>query len=125
MRTGSLRRVVSVGGLAVGVVTLACGSQDVVGPSAKPPVVTSIMPAAGVPNGLNTVTILGTGFNSQMTVAFDGQFAEVSGLDPVRTSTSFAVYAPRHAVGSVDVVVTNPDGQTRRIPAGYTYAPAD
>ena len=38
--------------------------------------------------------------------------------------TTFYTETPAHAVGTVDLVVSNPDGQSHRVEAGYTYAPA-
>jgi len=59
----------------------------------------------------------------------------VAMLDGVRVAgwfeprdTSFITLhseTPAHAVGAVDLTVTNPDGQSHRVAAGYTYAPQD
>jgi hypothetical protein len=32
---------------------------------------------------------------------------------------------PPHAAGTVDIVVTNPDGESYRVAGGYTYAPPE
>jgi len=90
-----------------------------------PPVVTRITPAAGFPGGGNMVTVEGTGFQWATTVTIDGVVPELVQFGAVRTDTSLPVYAPAHAAGSVDVVVTNPDGQMHRISGGYTYAPPE
>ena len=37
--------------------------------------------------------------------------------------TTFYTEAPAHAVGAVDVVVTNPDGQSQRLAGRFEYAP--
>ena len=37
-------------------------------------------------------------------------------------STTIIAVAPVHDVGPVDVVVTNTSGETRSLPAGFTYA---
>ena len=92
-----------------------------------PPVVTRITPAAGFLDGGNMVTVVGTGFQPNTTVAIDGVIAVFEDYNPtaVRTSTAVSVRMPAHAAGAVDVVVTNADGQKHRIPGGYTYAPSE
>jgi hypothetical protein len=44
---------------------------------------------------------------------------------PSTSFTTFYTETPAHAVGTVDLVVTNPDGQSYRVAAGFTYAPPD
>ncbi|HKW00975.1 MAG TPA: IPT/TIG domain-containing protein [Vicinamibacterales bacterium] len=94
----------------------------------EPPVVSSITPGAGALEGNNLVEITGTGFQLGATVKIDGVVAEFVydgffGL--TRSSTLLPVWAPVHPAGAVDVVVTNPDGQVSRIPAGYRYQGAE
>jgi hypothetical protein len=92
-----------------------------------PPVVTRISPAAGLLDGGNMVTVVGTGFSPNATVTIDSVIAAIEDYNPtaVRTSTALSVRAPAHAAGPVDVVVTNADGQKHRIAGGYTYAPSE
>ena len=40
---------------------------------------------------------------------------------PTSSSTTFYTEAPAHAVGTADLIVTNPDGQSQRVAAAYTY----
>jgi hypothetical protein len=95
----------------------------VVVPSGPAPSVTAISPDLGSTGGTGGVTITGVGFRSPATVSIGGivirQYAYVL------TSTTIIASAPAHAAGSVDVVVTNPDGQTGRLTGGYTYASPD
>lgn len=94
----------------------------------EPPVVSSITPGTGAPQGNNLVEIIGTGFQPSATVTIDGvvaQFVYDGFFGLTRSSTLLPVWVPKHAAGVVDVVVTNPDGQVSRIPAGYRYQEAD
>lgn len=58
-----------------------------------------------------------------MVVAFDG--IKVTGGYDLRDTAFSTFYAetPAHAPGPVDVVVTNPDGQSQRLVSGYSFAP--
>ena len=65
------------------------------------------------------------GFMPGMTAMFDG--IKVTGrFDSRDTSfTTFLSETPAHAAGTVDLTVTNPDGQSHRVAGGYTYAPQE
>jgi hypothetical protein len=83
------------------------------------PKITSVAPTSGATGGGTAVTITGTGFASGATVSFGGTAAtNVS----VVSSTSMTATTPAHVSGSVNVVVTNPDGQTGTLAAGFTYS---
>ena len=60
-----------------------------------------------------------------MTAMFDG--IKVTGrFDSRDTSfTTFLSETPAHAAGTVDLTVTNPDGQSHRVAGGFTYAPQE
>jgi len=98
-------------------------------PSSNPPNaapnVTSVFPAVGSASGGASITIVGTGFSPGMVAIFDG--IRVTGRFDSRdpSFTTFYTEAPAHAVGAVDLVVSNPDGQSHRLPTGYTYAAPD
>jgi thermitase len=83
----------------------------------SPPRPTTIGPATGATTGGTTVTITGTAFQPGATVTFDGLTAAVTSV----TSTQVIVIAPAHASGSVDVAITNPDGQSGTMPHGFAY----
>src|SRR5215467_12445707 len=86
-----------------------------------PPTVTSCSPAAGPPSGGNSVTITGTGFLATPTsITFGGAAATNIVFN---SATSVSCTAPAHAVGTVNVVVTNPDGQSGTGTNVYTYNP--
>jgi hypothetical protein len=89
-------------------------------PSGPPPSVTVVFPDLGSTGG-TSVTITGTGFQSSAIVTFGGIVAHPY----VFNSTAMVASTPAHAAGSVDVVVTNPDGQAGRLAGGYTYASPD
>jgi hypothetical protein len=79
--------------------------------------ITALSPDVGPVGGGITVRITGTGFAAGATVTVDGTQATVT--NP--TSTTIDVTTPAHAVGAVDVVVTNPDGKSATAPKKFTY----
>ena len=84
-----------------------------------PPVLTSITPDLGSDAGGTEVTLTGTGFQSGATVQFGGGAASgVTGS----SATSAGASTPLGSAGPVDVVFTNPDGQSSTLSAGYMYA---
>jgi len=89
------------------------------------PNVTAVIPAVGSAAGGSIVTIVGTGFMPGMTVRFDDITVTAPVHYPISTSTTFYTQAPAHAVGTVDLIVTNPDGQFHRVAAAYTYGLED
>ncbi len=98
--------------------TLAGGFEYVV-----PPTVTSVTPDRGRQSGSTAITITGTGFRSGI-----GGIVTVGGAQlsffTVVNDTTITANAPPHAPGLVDVVVTNPDGQSGTLVNGFTYVPA-
>jgi hypothetical protein len=68
------------------------------------------------------VAITGAGLQSGTRVTLDG--VAVTGRFDPRDAPGTVLYleTPPHGAGTVDVVVTNPDGQSGRLTAGYTYA---
>jgi Domain of unknown function (DUF1929)/IPT/TIG domain len=101
--------------------TLSNGYTYVAG-TAPPPTVTSLNPNTGPTAGGNGLTITGTGFQAGATVSLGGTAA--TGVT-VASSTSIVATAPAHAAGAVDVVITNPDGQSGTLPGGYSYSAAE
>jgi IPT/TIG domain-containing protein len=103
------------------------GSPSVIPTTSRPaaPAVTDILPSVGSAAGGATIKIVGRGFVPGMIAIFDG--IKVTGtFDSRDTSfTTFYSETPAHAVGAVDLTVTNPGGQSQRVAAGYTYAPPD
>jgi acid phosphatase len=87
------------------------------------PGITSVSPANGPTTGGNSVTVTGTGFATGATVSIGGTNASAV----VVGSTTINAVAPAHANGTVNVVVTNPGGQSSTLTNGYTYgsAPAE
>jgi phosphatidylinositol-3-phosphatase len=82
------------------------------------PIVGGVSPASGPIQGGSSVTISGTGFASGATVTFGGTAAASVN---VAGSTSINAIVPSHPSGTVDVVVTNPDGQSGTRTNGYVY----
>ena len=83
------------------------------------PVVNGVTPGQGATNGGNQVTISGSSFFGPASVSIAGLPA--SNVTVVN-STTITASAPAHAVGAVDVTVTNGDGGVSApLAAGYTY----
>jgi len=80
------------------------------------PVISELLPNIGSTGG-TPITIRGTGFRSGLTVSVDGIVLLSHSLF---NSTTLEFYAPGHAAGTVEVIVTNPDGQAGR--GEFTYA---
>ncbi len=89
--------------------------------TAPAPTVTSVAPSSGSTAGGTTVTITGTGFAAGASVSVGGTAA--TGVTVVNATTITAA-TPAHAVGVVDVVVTNTDGQSGTLANAFTYASA-
>lgn len=104
-----------------------CGGSSVRAPfqptvSATPPSVAAISPNTGSTAGSTTMKITGTGFESGATVTLGGASVKARFYSPEDGKTMY-LDTPAHEAGTVDIVVTNPGGQTGRLTGGYTYAP--
>jgi hypothetical protein len=77
--------------------------------------VEAISPTTGLVG--DSLLVAGSGFTQGATVTLDGIAAAVS----LVTGAGLRATAPSHAVGVVDVVVTNPDGQTATLARAFTY----
>ena len=77
----------------------------------------AMTPQPGSTAGGSSVTITGTGIQSGATVTVGGVVTEASSF-----AGSMYLTTPAHAAGIVDVVVTNPGGQSASLTGGYTYA---
>ncbi|MEO6528686.1 MAG: IPT/TIG domain-containing protein [Gemmatimonadaceae bacterium] len=85
----------------------------------------AIEPSTGSTGGATPVVLVGSGFSRSSIVAIGGVKTTARFYTQYSGDTVLAVSAPAHAPGSVDVVVTNPDGQSVTVPRGYTYAPPE
>jgi hypothetical protein len=109
---------------AVAIASVAATAIGCGGSPAKPAdlpealTVTSLTPNLGAADAVTGVFINGTGFTAGASVTIGGAATDVS----VLSSRSISARTPPHAEGVVDVVVTNPDGQTARLPGAFTYA---
>jgi hypothetical protein len=84
------------------------------------PAVTSVTPPNGALAGGTAVTITGTGFLTGPTVTFGGTAATAVTFV---NATTITATTPMHAAGTVNVVVTNTDGQSSGTCNCYTYDP--
>jgi hypothetical protein len=81
------------------------------------PTITAIAPASGTTAGGTLVAISGAGFTPTVTVTFGGTPA----TDVVTIAGVVRARTPAHAEGAVDLVVTNDDGQSGMVAAGFTF----
>jgi len=86
------------------------------------PTVVSVEPGSGPARGGSVVVLTGSGFVPGAVVTFGGvPGTDVAVLDSI--ATLLRVVAPSHPAGTVDVVVTNPDGRSATLPVSYTFEP--
>jgi hypothetical protein len=84
------------------------------------PTVTSVSPTNGRLSGGTSITVTGTGFLTGATATVRG----VACTSPVVTGPStLTCLTPANAVGTANIVVTNPDGQIGTGTNLYTYNP--
>lgn len=81
------------------------------------PLLVSAVPSTGPAAGDADVTIGGANFFSTSVAKFGGTTAVTTFV----SSTELRAVTPPHAAGSVDVNVTNPDGQTAGLASAYSY----
>lgn len=87
----------------------------------SPPVVTSVAPNWGTPDGGTTRTVYGTGFQSGATVTVGG----VAATNVVyNNDNAITFFVPPHSAGAASVAVRNSDGQTSTLASAYTYKTA-
>jgi len=85
------------------------------------PTLTRVEPDEGIATGGAVVHIIGENFQDGATVTIGGNAASnVIFVSP----TELTVEVPAGAAGSVDIVVTNPDGKSDTLASGFTYAPS-
>ena len=82
------------------------------------PVVTAVSPIHGPASGGTDVTIAGSNFKAGASVTFGGAVASNVTL---LSSSQITCTTPAHFPEMVDVVVTNPDGQSGTLLRGFTY----
>ena len=83
--------------------------------------ITSVTPPTGLPGGGTPVTIIGTNFEQNAVVMFDGIPATTVVVDP--TGTKITCFAPAGPAGTaVDVTVINPDNSTVTAAKAFTYS---
>jgi len=83
-----------------------------------PPTVMSVSPTSGPSAGGTAVTIAGSDFQQNATVEFGG--VEATPVT-VTSATQIQTQTPAHLSGSVDILVTNPDGQSDKLAGAFTY----
>jgi hypothetical protein len=94
------------------------GTANLLFPLFFAPTVISVNPAVGGIGGGTVVVIAGLNFRTGATVLFDGLAATAV---VVNSANSITCTVPAHAVGAVNVTVTNIDGQLSTLANGFTY----
>jgi large repetitive protein len=121
MFNGFVGRMISTSLFALAALHLGCEASP---SSPTPPpgpltlAVSSMSPNRGPTAGGTPVIIRGRGFLPGASVTLDGAAFEVS----VFSEWSLTATVGAHAAGVVDVVVTNPGGESGRLAGGYTYS---
>src|SRR5687768_3412557 len=111
--------------MAIVAMSSGCGG-DARGPSAPsaasvpPPTILTVSPDRGSTGGGTNVAITGSGFQSgaMVTLGREWQTAQVL------SDTMILLTTTPHDPGTVEIVVTNRDGQAARIGDGYSYTAA-
>jgi hypothetical protein len=87
------------------------------------PTLTRVEPNNDMVTGGATVQIIGENFQDGATVTIGGNAASKNAASNVifASPTELEVEAPAGTAGSVDVVVTNPDGKSDTLADGFTY----
>lgn len=85
------------------------------------PTASAIAPSTGVAAGGTSCTVTGTNFMPGATTVTIGGNVVTAGSVTVASSTSLTFSTPPHAVGLVDVTITNTFGTSSAIAGGFTY----
>jgi hypothetical protein len=80
----------------------------------------SVSPASGPIGGGTSITVTGSNFAAGATVTLDG----VAATDVVVLGETITAVTPAHAEGTVNLVVSNPDGQSGVLSGGFSYQSA-
>jgi hypothetical protein len=85
----------------------------------------AVSPPVGASGGNTSLTITRAGIHPGATVRLGGTTVQgrLDRRDPY--GTVMYLESPAHPTGAVDVVVTNPDGESSTLTGGYTYAPPE
>jgi hypothetical protein len=100
-------------------ISVACGSS-LSGPTPATALsLLAVVPNTGPTGGVMDIRIEGTGFVQGAMVSFGDGAAAVTSVN----WSAITVNVPAHPVGVVDVLVSNPGGQSTTLPAAFTYTP--
>ena len=97
--------------------TIKEGYEYLAPPPVLPLVVTSISNTSGYEEGGNYIYITGDGFLKESIVTIGGNVAPIDQV----SSTKVRAKVPKGIPGDVDVIVTNPNGESVTAPMKYTY----
>jgi hypothetical protein len=104
--------------IALAALAIGCHGDSSNGTTPDPILkVTGVSPGTGSLDGGTELTVLGKNFQTGATVTFSGVAVTATEV----RSTYARVIAPPHALGAVDVMVTNPDGTHATLKGAFTY----
>lgn len=83
------------------------------------PVATTVSPSNGAPSGGTAITLTGANFLPGATVSLGGSPAYA--VNVPAGGTTLTAITNAHPPGVVDVVITNPDGQSATLAGAYTF----
>jgi len=96
--------------------TVSCGGDSgQFGPSSL--TVSRVVPNTGAADSPVNVKIQGSGFQNGATLTVGGSPVSATWVSVAEINATL----PPHTVGPVDIVVTNPNGESSRLTGGYTY----
>jgi IPT/TIG domain-containing protein len=124
-----ITRIVAAGVLGLAGIGVGCGDSPSsptpppasMAPAPVTPVgltLRSVSPSSGPTSGGDSLRISGTGFQAGVAVTIDGAAAAVTTV----TDTYVDASTVAHVEGAVDIVVANPDGESKTLAASYTFA---
>ena len=115
----------------VGLGLTGCSGSSAAVPTAPtaaltPPSVSTLSVSVGSTKGGTPLRIVGAGFQMGATATFGTAKVSRWGWDPRvagGASGSLLINTPEHGEGLVDLIITNPDGQSVRIANAFEYQP--
>ncbi len=121
--TRTFRAVAAVTGLALSLFA-GCTKAKLINHSKTPklsPSLISVSPPIGILSGGTLLTLTGSGFAAGASVKLGDSFC----VDvQVLSSTKLTCRTPSHAAGQVSVILTDPDGETAQLAAGFAFIDA-
>lgn len=98
--------------------TVLSGYTYLAPPPPPGPTLINVSPNTGLTTGGGLVYIDGTNIGNGATISFGTTTVPI---ETYYSSSRIRVVAPRSSAGTIDITITNPDGQLFTLPQSYTY----